>query len=664
MRPLHLRFLLLSSFLFALSGRSPGQQAIFPEPLSPRIANYDITVTLDADKKTLQGSETLIWHNPSPDAIRELRFHLYLNAFKNNQSTFMKESRGYSRGLSATEGGWGWIAVNSMKTSDDIDLTTSMEFVAPDDGNERDQTVLRVALPDPVPPNGTIQLALQFTARLPKVFARTGYAKDFFMVGQWFPKIGVYEWAGQRYATTGQWNCHQFHSNTEFFSDFGVYDVTITTPEQYIVGATGLQVAKRRNSNGTATVTYHAEDVHDFAWTASPHFADLRDEWHHVSLRALMQPQRVHQASRYFGAVKAALEHLTAHVGPYPYPNITIVDPAFGAEGAGGMEYPTLITAGSMAGVGESVRMAEMVAAHEFGHQYWYGMVASNEFEDAWLDEGVNQYYEGRIMTEEYGLKTSFLNLAGIGIGDLEFTRVGYLSMRNPKLAPITTFGWKFPPGGYGSLTYMKTAAALTTLENIIGRATMDSVMKTYFRRWRFKHPCARDFVQTFNEIVPAIRGDRFGKDLNWFFDQLLFGTDLCDYEVTSISNSTPPPPHGEIDSSWVKKTGVGTEELESTVTVSRLGEVRLPVDLLVHFESGEEIVDTWNGQERVKEFTYHKPSRVVWAVVDPKEKLVVDACIVNNSKAIDPPASPVRKYTAKVLFWIQNILQLFAIAG
>jgi hypothetical protein len=506
---------------------------------------------------------------------------------------------------------------------------------------------------------------------LPKVFARTGYYQNFFMLGQWFPKIGVYEAAGQRYATQGQWNCHQFHANTEFYADYGVYDVAMTVPKEYVVGATGLQTSSKENSDGTKTVTYHAEDVHDFAWTASPSYVDLSDQWKNVKIRVLMQPQRIHQATRYFESAKAALEYFDQHVGKYPYPNLTIVDPAFGASGAGGMEYPTLITAGSMWGFGKFLKFAELVTVHEFGHQYWYGLVGNNEFEEAWMDEGFNQYYETRIMDETYGVKTSAIDLPGLKMGDFETTRAGYTAMRNPKIAPTATHGWEFKQGGYGNLTYQKTAVFMTTLERLIGRTVMDTLMKTYFERWKFKHPSGKDFIAVVNEIVPKYHGNKFGKDLNWYFDQVLYGTDVCDYELTLIESKESSSPSGVFEKDGQRTTlGISRSAdsthtmYESRVVASRLGEIKLPTSLLVHFENGQEVREQWDGLSRWVEFKYRRPEKITWAKIDPDTVLVIDVNYNNNSKTTEPARAPIWKYTVKFLFWFQNLLQFGGMIG
>jgi len=666
MKPL---LLTLASVFCLFSSSASARQIIFHHPLSPRIANYTISVSLDSATKMIHGKETLRWLNSSKDRISELRFHLYLNAFKNSKSTFMTESGGQLRGDRMEAGGWGWIDVTSMSVRGGEDLKSKIEFIHPDDDNAADQTVYRVPLEKPVLPNQTITLDIDFAAKLPKVFARTGYNEDFFMVGQWFPKIGVYEPAGMRYATKGQWNCHQFHANSEFYADYGVYDVDITVPKDYVVGAVGMLDHDRTNSDNTKTYFYHAEDVHDFSWTASPLYKVVDAQWKHVKIRLLIQPDHMKgSAERYIQSAKAALEYFDEHVGTYPYSNLTIVDPQWDASGAGGMEYPTLITTGTFWGIPEGFRLAEVVTIHEFGHQYFYGMVGSNEFEEAWLDEGITQYYETRIMDATYGAKTSMIDLLGFHAGDFEITRWGYTSLENPKIAPTFAYAWDYKEGGYASMTYDKTATFLTTLQRMVGTDVMDEIMKTYFERWKFRHPCSRDFIDVVNEVVHRRLGDKFGPDMNWFFDQVLYGTDVCDYALKSIQNEIVVGTHGIVDSAGAKITRYSFLNpgkalmYDSHVVAERLGEIRMPVDVLVHFDDGTEIREHWSGQERWKEFKYTGHKKVEWATVDPDHVLAIDINGNNNSMTTEQVSSPIWKYTVKFLFWIQNTLQYSAL--
>lgn len=633
------------------------QQAIFPVPLSPRIAAYDISVALDAQTKTLTATETLVWRNTSRDRITELQFHLYLNAFKNSESTFMKESGGSHRGSAIGAAGWGWVTIDKMSVRNGEDLKPGMVYIHPDDDNVDDQTVLSVPLSRPLFPTQTITLDIEFTAKLPTVFARTGYYDNFFMVGQWFPKIGVYEPAGMRYATQGQWNCHQFHSNTEFYADYAVYNVDITVPQSFVVGATGIRQSERMNGDTTKTLFYHAEDVHDFAWTASPDYQVVENTWRHVAIRLMVQPEHLQFADRYMESTKAALQYFNDWIGKYPYPNLTVVDPPLKASGAGGMEYPTLITGGSVWGLPDGVRFVEIVTIHEFGHQYWYGLVGSNEFEEAWLDEGINQYSETRIMDETYGVKSSAVDFLGYQLGDLESARLSYHGMENPKIAPTRQNAWEYTAGGYGNLTYGKTAVFMSTLERLLGRPVMDEIMSTYFERWKFRHPSSRDFIAVVNEITRKRLGTKYGNDMNWYFDQVLYGTDVCDYELTSISNNRVSKPAGVFD--LEREADSSSAQLyDSRVLVSRLGEMMLPVEVLVHFESGKEVREQWDGRARWKDFVYHGEDRVQWAKVDPDEVLQIDRDFLNNSKTLDLSSTPAWKYTVKFMFWIENILQ------
>ncbi|HLK97881.1 MAG TPA: M1 family metallopeptidase, partial [Hymenobacter sp.] len=590
---------------------------------------------------------------------------------------------GQLRGVKLEENGgdgWGWTDIKSLRVRSSAgaveDLTSGIAFIQPDDNNQDDQTVIRVPLRQPVQPGASVTVEIEFQAKLPKIFARTGFAgrapeDRYFLVGQWFPKIGVYEAAGQRYAKQGQWNCHQFHANSEFYADYGVYDVAITVPQAYIVGATGLLAGEKRNPNGTKTLQYHAEDVVDFAWTASPRFLTEESQWQHVRIKLLLQPEHAAQANRYMESAKAALAYFDKHLGRYPYPNLTIVDPPFYGLGSGGMEYPTFITGGSVWNMPEGIKITEGVTAHEFGHQYFMGLLASNEFEEPWLDEGFNQYFEGRILDHTYGSQTSQFNLWGYRAGDIEGNRIGYVGLPNPKVAENFRYSWQYEElEAYGSLTYYKTATWLATLDRMVGRPVMDEIMQTYFERWKFKHPCARDFIAVANEVVAKRHGNRFGPNLNWYFDQVLYGTAVCDYKLKSISNNKVQSASGIVDQQGKKvlletkepndKDKTGTR-YRSQVMVERLGEMTLPVDVLVHFEDGREVRETWDGQARTRFFSYEGKHKVAWAKLDPQNKLLLDINLNNNSRAIEPETAPFWKYTVKFLFWVQNALQWMA---
>jgi len=655
----------LTTSLFAQQATLENRPVLFPEPLSPRIANYDISVKLDTEKRLLHGQETLRWVNKTGEIINELQFHMYMNAFRNSKSTFMKESGGVSRGNRIDKEGWGFIEINSIKLPSGEELIERMKYIQPDDGNEHDKTVLSVELTRPLPPGQTLELNIDFIAKLPSPpFARTGAKEEYFFVGQWFPKVGVYE--------NGAWNTHQFHANSEFFADYGNYDVWITVPEDHILGATGQEVELKTNDDGTVTHYYHAEDVHDFAWTSSPEFVEVTGKTQDVDIRVLLQPDHAYQAERHIDATKVAVEYFQNWYGDYPYPNITVVDPRRGAGGSGGMEYPTLITAGTMYGLPEGLRAVEMVTIHEFGHNYFYHLVASNEFEEPWLDEGINSYAEMEIIDDHYEKPGTGINLLGIKINDIQFQRIRYIMM--PDVDPIVKAAWEFYDGNsYGSNSYSRPAVVLATLRNYLGMEKMMELMRTYVDRWKFKHPKTQDFINVANEVS--------GENLDWYFDQALFTNKVIDYSVDQVRTGRIGSDSGfdfdidveneltldslKVDSLSVEeKSDLDSVESEdenkklyvSTVNIRRLGQFSFPVELEVVFDNGDTLKENWDGKDLWKKYRYTKPARLVSATVDPDKKVLLDVNFTNNSKSVKQHKIGVNKLSIRFLFWVQML--------
>jgi hypothetical protein len=467
-------------------------------PLSTRVIDYTIDARLDTDKKSLDATETITYKNLTGQYLTTFPFHLYLNAFR-PESTFSSETR-FNGGI---RGGFtdeypkenlGSIAISHIEADTYGDLTPTLHFTAPNDGNVLDHTVAEITLPRPLPPNESVTFRLTFHDQFPLSVARNGYKRDFIMGGQWYPKPGVF-WHGA-------WNCNQYHSTTEFFADFATFNVHLTVPNRYTIGASGVPTGEVGNPDNTKTLGFYGEDIHDFAFAASPNFVVTNGTY----LSAL-GPVQVHVLGlaahpgigpRYLDITLKAMRKFEDWYGPYPYKILTVIDPEPGSE-MQGMEYPTLFTGdGSWAG---PLSVLELTTEHEFGHQYWYGMVATNEFEEAWLDEGINSYVEVKVLAAILGRDTSFLNRPWANAGDRDYQRIDYLTM--PDFDPVTRLAWRFRNDtSYGGITYGKTATALATLEGIIGRDTMDEAMRTWFQRFRFTHPTTEDFLRTIEEVA------------------------------------------------------------------------------------------------------------------------------------------------------------------
>lgn len=634
-----------------------------PGARSPRNASYSIEVRLDHSSRTLTGRAVVTWRNTSNQATSELPFHLYYNAWKNTRSTWLR-GRALSRRAPTPRraGDWGWIDVTSVRLLPGgalpVDLWATRRYLQPDDGNPDDQTVMAVTLPAPVAPGEAINIEVAWTSRVPRTFSRTGTVGSYYFIAQWFPKIGVLEDSG--------WNCHQFHAGTEFYADYGVYDVQITVPRGWVVGATGLETARRDNADGTTLHRYHAEDVHDFAWTTSPDFLERRARFEFpklppVDMRLLLQPEHASQAERHFEATRTALRDYGEWFGPYPYGYITIVDPAW-QSGSGGMEYPTLFTAGSRWLAPARATTPEGVTIHEAGHQFWYGLVGNNEFEHAWLDEGLNTFSTGRAIATSPAYRQNFAVGRYFGgfvpwvFPDLPQSREvdenGLASYRATAESDVpATPSWRYHPASGGGISYSKTALWLHTLERYLGWPVLQRGMSTFFERWQYRHPRPQDFFGVINEVS--------GRDLTWYFDQVYRSSNVFDYAVDSV-RSAPAAAEGFVDREGkpaLVAAPVGAP-YRTVVVVRRLGEAVFPVEVEVVFRNGERVKEQWNGRDRWKAFVYEKPAMADYAVVDPSRTLLLDVNYANNSYTTRPQAgAAARKWMLKWMVWLQEAM-------
>ncbi len=634
-----------------------------PTPLSVRVTSYNIDARIDTDKKSLDATETLTYKNLTGQPLASFPFHLYLNAFR-PQSTFTSETH-FTGGIRDSEKDndypkekIGGITISQISADGYGDLKGAMHFIAPDDGNSEDHTVAEITLPHPLAPGETITFHLAFHDQFPLSIARNGYKRDFIMGGQWYPKPGVF-WHGA-------WNCHQYHSTTEFFSDFGVFNVRLTLPKRYVVGASGVPVGEQANADGTKSLSFYGEDIGDFAWAASPHFT-VTDGVYDSS----MGPVKIHvlalaahpaAGARYRDILHSTLAEFDKRYGPYPYKIITVIDPEPGSQ-IGGMEYPTLFTGDTS--WYEPSHLTEITAEHEFGHQYWYGMVATNEFEDAWLDEGINSYTESKVMSAILGRNTSAFDRPYASAGDLELHRLEYAG--TPDFDPVTRWAFKFrDSSSYAGVTYGKTSMLLNTLESVIGKDTMDEAMHTYFMKFRFTHPTTEDFLRTIEAVAVARgRATVIAPDPAWptgfadvpavnsslrpYFNQAVYGTQVLDYAVDSISSDPVqwwlPEPKDKKQTAY-----------KSIVYLHRKGDFVLPVTVEAVFDDGTRQRERWDGVDRWQKLTFVRNARVVSAEIDPDHAVLLDTDFFNNSVTTKANDIPARKLTT---IW-ESAQQLF----
>ncbi|MCZ8514578.1 M1 family metallopeptidase [Paenibacillus filicis] len=580
-----------------------------PQPLSVRIVEYHLNAELDTEGKLIRATSSLTWKNPGTVPVHELYFHLYPNAFESKKTTFMKESGGKLREDASKDNNVGSMQIGTIKTEDGIDLTSRIAYVQPDDGNTDDHTLLKVPLAKAVGPGEKVTLNTDYTVKLPQVFARMGYAGDFVMAGQWFPKVAVYETKGTRGRAEEGWNLHQYHGNSEFYADFGIFDVRIKVPSSYKVAATGFPIRPAQDDGKTKTYAFYADDVHDFAWAASPHFIYYEEPYATpqlpgVRIKLYLDPKHEKLKARYIAAAKKALARYSQWYGSYPYSTLSIVVPPADGNGAGGMEYPTLITAW---GAGEDNPNLELerVVVHEIGHQFFYGMAASNEFEEAWLDEGFTSYAEDRLMETEYGVRPNLL------------VEASYITAP----APLRLNSWSYKDHHhYAENVYTRAKLVLKEMERRVGADTMNKIMRTYFQRWKFKHPTSADFQQAVEDVTKT----------SWkeFFDQYVYNGMMVDYAVTTIQTN--------------RITENGQTFYENKVQIQRHGGTYPNVPIRFHFADGTQVDKTWEGADSEVIMKLNHSAPIDWVALDPQHAIVLENKRINSfmKTNVDPKLS------------------------
>ncbi|HKO94836.1 MAG TPA: M1 family aminopeptidase [Polyangiaceae bacterium] len=587
-----------------------------PEALPPPpVASYTLRAQLDASHHNIAGEGTIVWRNTSSAPVHELYLHLYLNAFQSDQTLFYRSVLQRARGGKAPAR-WGHISLERLVARElgDIDLLPAMEPHSP--GDPLDGTDRRVALPGPIEPGGTLTLDVGWTSVLPALRDRTGFSGNFHFVGQWFPKLA-------RLEPDGTWAHFAFHPQGEFYADFGTYDVTLDVPSAMIVGATGHRLSEASEA-GRRTLRYQAENVHDFAWTAWPDFREQHERIDGVDVHLLYPPGHTLNAKGTLDVLRLALPHFSARYGRYPYADLTVVHPPPSASNAGGMEYPTLITTGGAWHQSLWSRALENVTIHELGHQWFYGLVASDERRWPFLDEGLNSYAESIAFREFFG-NASASNVLGFDLSSEALRRV--LMSHRPHDLPISMAAGDFASfADLGGVIYGRTSLLFGTIANVYGEAPLAEALGRYTRRYRFAHPTPDQFLAVLAETLsPGAMTNLEGA--------LLEGHGV-DYEVRDLlsapARAAPAPGVPGDDSARPEPL------VESQVVVYRHGELEFPVEVALLAANGDRFVEHWDGTGRFHVLSHRGTSPIVSAVVDPEGKVLLDDNLLNNARSAD----------------------------
>ncbi len=527
--------------------------AAFSQNYFQQQVNYRIDVKLNDINHTLSAFEEMEYINNSPDVLNEIWIHLWPNAYRNNNSALVKQQveDGKLKLFFAEEKERGFIDSLDFKIDS---LPVKFEFKELDYG--------RLKLPHSLLPGQKIKITTPFYVKIPSAkFSRLGHNKQAYYISQWYPKPAVYDSKG--------WHPMPYLDQGEFYSEFGNYHVTIELPENYVVGATGelndtseiewlLQKVEETakidsfgqdmsfpaSSDKTKKLTYIQNDVHDFAWFADKRWHVLKGEvllpnsGHKVTTWAMFTNNRADLWKKGIQYINNTLYDYSLWNGDYIYNQCTVVD---GVISAGtGMEYPTITIIG-----GESDSfMLDVTIAHEVGHNWFYGMLGSNERDHPWLDEGINSFNEMRYVFKRYpksiyGNRNELMGIGNrasrlLGLDNLDYKEAWQLEYNVPASVqadqPIEGKSISYTSSNYGLIVYRKTGIELQYLRQYLGDTIFDSCMKQYFNLWKVKHPYPENFKEIFTSCS--------GKSLDWFFDDVLTTTKKIDYKISGIKHA------------------------------------------------------------------------------------------------------------------------------
>jgi hypothetical protein len=525
------------------------------KPYFQQEVNYTIHVKLDDVKHELTGEESMEYINNSPDELTFIYIHLWPNAYKNNYTALARQlvENGETKMFYAPEKDRGYIDQLDFKVDGQ---PVKLEY------DPKHIDIAKIILNTPLRPGAKITITTPFHVKIPiGEFSRLGHIQQQYQITQWYPKPAVYDRNG--------WNPMPYLDQGEFYSEFGTYDVHITLPKNYVLGATGDLVngekelewlnAKVKATEAltsfdkkdlefpasdpeTKTLHFHQENVHDFAWFADKRYHVLKGEVELPHSKRKVESW-VMFTSQYGDRWKKGIKYINDAIfyyslwnGDYPYNHATAVDGALSA--GGGMEYPNITVIGAV----QSDMLLETVIMHEVGHNWFYGILGSNERLHPWMDEGLNSFNEHRYIETKYPEATLVGGIADNASGiEKKFHLDKYrhkeqyyltymLAARRNEDQPIELPSEEYISLNYGGIVYSKTAIAFDYLMAYLGETKMDEAMRLYFDTWKFKHPEPSDLRKILEQVS--------GKNLGWFFDDMINTTKKLDYKILDFKKA------------------------------------------------------------------------------------------------------------------------------
>lgn len=524
---------------------------IFGQTYWQQEVNYKIQVKLDDVNHRLSAFEEFEYINHSPDELTFLYIHLWPNAYKNEKTALGKQL--YHKGDDELKYGGDKVRGGI----DSLDFKVNGQIVKWEyDAKHAD--ICKIWLNQPLKSGDRIRVSTPFSVKIPSgEISRLGHIDQSYQITQWYPKPAVYDKNG--------WNQIPYLTQGEFYSEYGSFDVSITLPSNYVLGATGdcqtseeinflNQLAEKtaadlakttptktkektpfpESAKTWKTVRYTQDRVHDFAWFADKRYQVLKGEVElphskrKVTSWSMFVPQNAHLWAKSIEYINDGTYYYSLWNGDYPYNNVTAVDGTISA--GGGMEYPTITVIGNSS----SAMELEIVIVHEVGHNWFYGILGSNERVHGWMDEGLNTLNEMRYIQTKYPNNTNLSDMVMGGkfhLNDLDHHDMGDVFYRTLAVfgedQPLETHSADFTDANYGAIMYQKTGLIFFYLKDYLGEENFDRAMKAYFEEFKFKHPQPED--------IRRVLETNSGKKLDWFFEDLVQTTNHIDYHLGCV---------------------------------------------------------------------------------------------------------------------------------
>ena len=586
--------------------------------LSPKVpVEYTIEARLDTATHMVYGQERIRFLNPIDEPLDQLCFHLYPNAFKDTSTVFCRED---SRVRKNVAGG----NVSRLDVSDleidgrNVDLSRI----------HIDGTLMYFDLNRELPPGRETEISLGFELLVPRVIIRFGYdSKGNYLLAHWFPILCGYQ--------KGRLIDWEYHANSEFFSDFGNYTVKLTLPTGFGVGSTGA-LTELESDDSLAVWQAKADTVIDYAFACGPAFQIRESDTLGIKIHYLLREDRLRSFDRIDKITRYSLAYCSGSLFEYPYRDFTLVDLD---PGAGGLELPGL----AAVDLDPPMRMMTLSAidatiAHEIVHQWFYATVATNEFEEPWLDEGLTTFFTSEIMNS-YSGNEGYVDIFGYKISLAELLRSAAL-IGGPSY-PIDLKSWEYPDQvEYNNAVYSRASMVLKTMERVLGDSVFAESLRDFARRYRFAHPNGDDFLKSLSSFS--------GIDLSEFASQFVTGTARVDYEVTSLGYS-------KVD----QDSAEATEKYDISVGVRRkLGGI-VPQKITVVLEDGARLDTLWDGKSRVAEFEFTANSQPDYAALDEDGIIELDENRTNNRMYRKSLSSRLVSFEWDTIFSLEFLLSL-----